>query len=176
MNGGVTESLNSNEYGFEPEPQPCYNNCDYYGNDKRSGGQEYADLQKRMEDFFTSEFGNILLSDVHMEFTDVSSSDKTKAIYGETQSRFPVLADGTELVVRGRLDSNSMLLSSFRALTMANTKDGAKSWSASRAYFGAREFSMLPKLRSFEDYAASTLPRCRHFARRQSDGTSGCAR
>jgi len=164
MNGGVADSLYSNDYELEPEPEPCYNNCDYYNNNKR-GGETYVDLQKRMGNFFTNEFGKILLSDVRMDFADDSGGKNKNAIYGETRSQFPVLADGTELVVRGRVDNITAVASSFRALTTANTKDGEKSWSTSAVQdpFVIVSTSELQNSRCFQSYAHSRITQLLHY-------------
>ena len=78
----------------------------------------YVDYTSQMERFFDSQFGDILLSDVQVDFTGEAET------FGETQRAFPVLADGSEIVVHGLLANHTT--TPLQAVTTAMTNDGEK--------------------------------------------------
>lgn len=77
--------------------------------------QGQVDFAQQIPDFLQSEVGSILMSDVSTEYTGAS---------GETETSFPVLSSGYEVVVRGRFDGQ------LEAITRAKTLEGQKSWTA----------------------------------------------
>ena len=87
-----------------------------------------TDFASQMYDFFLSEFGTVLLSNVSVE---VKGNDGFQ-VYGETQRTFPLLADGYEIVVRGLLDSEEqakdLTLDFLHAVTTASTGEGRNKW------------------------------------------------
>ena len=101
---------------------------------ERSG---YGNITSQMTSFFDSEFGTVLLSDVEIvvDTTTTGSGNSGVQVHGETQSKFPLLADGYELVVRGLLGKkdgteggggNSP--TALRAITTAATTEGIQEW------------------------------------------------
>ena len=87
----------------------------------REGHDGFA---RQITNFLESEIGSVLMSDVSVEYFVGLNKE---AAYGETQTRFPVLADGYEVVVRGlieEIDDDSTL----DATTSAYTMDGIKDW------------------------------------------------
>ena len=74
-----------------------------------------VDFAQQITDFLQSEVGSILMSDVSTEYSGAS---------GETQTLFPVLSSGYEVVVRGKFQGQ------LEAVTHAKTLDGKKSWTA----------------------------------------------
>lgn len=84
----------------------------------------YGDSDSQMQDFFASELGEVLLSDIHLSFLGI---DGPAPLLTETQSSFAVLSRGSELVVRGVIDLDSMG-STVRALATANSREGQISW------------------------------------------------
>jgi len=78
-------------------------------------------------DFFSSQFGNVLLSDVNV---DVKAENAR--VFGETQQTFSLLSSGYEVAVRGLLevaDSPEDNLE-LRAFTSAATLQGINEWEA----------------------------------------------
>ena len=80
------------------------------------------DFAQQISDFLHSEIGSILMSDVNVKYSAEGAN-----VFGETQTKFPVLADGYEVVVRG-LIGKSGGGANLKATTEASTTDGIKSW------------------------------------------------
>ena len=116
--------------------------------DVLDGQQDYA---TQMQDFFESQFGDVLLSDIHVDF----SGDDAVEAYGETRNTFPVLADGSEVVVRGLLTNHSS--GSLKAITTAVTKDGNKTWTATAEQDPFVDTPGLANSRCFQGYAHSRI-------------------
>ena len=79
-----------------------------------------------------SEVGEILLSDVSLSYETTSGA----RVYGETQSKLPVLADGYEVVTRGLIggyDSLESLEDELFARGRAYTAVGLMNWKVSAA-------------------------------------------
>lgn len=121
-----------------------------------SGTVDYAE---QMQTFFESEFGNVLLSDVRVDF------GKNNGVYGETRSSFPVLASGSEVVVRGLLSTNSTMGqdASIRAITTANSHLGAQTWTAVGTVDPLVSSIGLPNSRCFQSYAHSRITQLMHL-------------
>jgi len=132
MNGGVTASILPTE-----------------------GQVGYA---SQIESFFESEFGSVLLSDVHVSF------DKDAGAYGETQKYFPVLADGSEIVVRGLLQANQTLGDSIlQVFTTATTATGEEKWTATAVKDPFVQQIGLPNSRCFQSYAHTRITQLLHL-------------
>ena len=76
-----------------------------------------TDFASQMYDFFLSEFGTVLLSNVSVE---VKGNDGFQ-VYGETQRTFPLLADGYGIVVRGLLDSEEQVKDLTHEIVVSTT-------------------------------------------------------
>jgi len=116
--------------GFEDQADMALLNAIAVTNDGVSvsvGGSSY---QKQIENFFESEFGDVLLADANVEYSGGFS------IAGETPQTFSLLSDGYEVVVRGllvepeTLDAEDSVLS-LQAKTTAVTSDGNMEWQVS---------------------------------------------
>lgn len=102
----------------------------------------YGDAVSQMELFYKQELGTIMLSDIDVsyDFGDISVSEATV-------SRFPVLASGSEIIVRGKVDSP--LSSTDRLLkstVVAKSAIGPKEWSSE--YPIIRDSAMVSDCRS----------------------------
>lgn len=117
------------------------------------GHQDYA---SQMQRFFESQFGDILLSDIQVKFT----GGDTEA-YGQTRRSFPVLADGSEVVVRGLLTNHSS--DSLNAVTTAVTKDGEQTWTAVAEQDPFVTTPGLANSRCFQSYAHSRITQLMHW-------------
>ncbi|CAB9520302.1 trypsin inhibitor heavy chain H4 [Seminavis robusta] len=119
-----------------------------------------ASFSAQMESFFESEFGNILLSDVQVTFGGDAF------VYGATPREFPVLADGTEVVVRGLLSTDgatSLGEASLRAVTTATSPEGSQSWTATAVADPFVTSTGLPNSRCFQSYAHSRITQLLHL-------------
>lgn len=86
----------------------------------------FGDAANQMEVFYKQELGSILMSDVGVsyDFGEVGVLDSTV-------TRFPVLAAGSEIVVRGRIDPSTALNATSRTLksvVSANSAAGPMEW------------------------------------------------
>ena len=94
--------------------------------------QDGPTYQDQIQNFFESEFGDVLLADVNVEY----SSGGGITIAGTSPQSFSLLSDGYEVVVRGllvdnkdtTLGENELLL---QATTTAVTSDGDQQWQVS---------------------------------------------
>ncbi len=86
----------------------------------------YGDAVSQMESFYDGEIGSVLLSDVNV---DLSSDSGFEA---ETQTSFPVLAAGSEIVVRGLLSSTgeSSQTTLLRAAVTGMSSSGENTWNS----------------------------------------------
>jgi hypothetical protein len=95
----------------------------------------YGDAVTQMETFYLQELGMVMLSDVNVQY---DGGDNIQ-LMDSTVSQFPVLADGSEIVVRGKIES-SVVSSSvtrqqdnefplLRTMISALSAQGAQSWS-----------------------------------------------
>ena len=86
-----------------------------------------TDSAAQIVDFFSSWFGNILLSDVNVDLAAGSTR-----VFGETQQSFSMLSSGYEIVVRGLLEVPDDLetVMQLRAITSAGTLAGTSEWEA----------------------------------------------
>lgn len=104
------------------------------------------DFNEQIVNFLESEIGNVLLSDVNVKY--VTSEVETN-VYGETQTIFPILADGYEVVVRG-LIAKSGGDENLTAITSASTMEGPVSW---EAYATPETDNPLKSSLCFQSYA-----------------------
>lgn len=96
----------------------------------------YGDSDAQMHDFFASELGEVLLSDIDITFPGLDGAPVTMMI-GETQRSFAVLSKGSEITVRGMMDptlfddesANATSTTTLHALTSAESRTGPVSWS-----------------------------------------------
>jgi len=84
----------------------------------------FGDAAEQMEDFIEGEIGKVLLTDisVSLEGADVTS---------QTQTRFPLLADGSEIAVRAKVPLQGLLpTSTLKAVTSARaySDSGGSAW------------------------------------------------
>ena len=84
----------------------------------------FGDSVSQMELFFKQELGKVMLSDIDVsyDFGDVSIQESTVA-------KFPVLASGSEIVVRGLVGSPIMGGATLKSTIVANSAAGPKEWS-----------------------------------------------
>jgi len=85
------------------------------------------DFTSQIVDFFSSQFGKVLLSDVNV---DVNAGNTR--VFGETQQTFSLLSSGYEVAVRGLLDVADSQDDNLelRAVTSAATLQGINEWEA----------------------------------------------
>ena len=85
----------------------------------------FGDSVSQMELFFKQELGKVMLSDIDVsyDFGDVSIQESTVA-------KFPVLASGSEIVVRGLVGSPIMGGATLKSTIVANSAAGPKEWSS----------------------------------------------
>ncbi len=71
----------------------------------------FGDAADQMELFYKQELGSILMSDINIsyDFGDATISDSTT-------SNFPILAAGSEIVVRGKMDATGIVDAASRSL------------------------------------------------------------
>jgi hypothetical protein len=117
----------------------------------------YVDFKSQLGSFFNSEFGHILLSDV-----SVSLSSADALVYGETQRFFPVLSEGSEIVVRGLLN-NTDWETPLQATTTAVTSDGLATWTATAVQETFVPTVDLPSSLCFQSYAHSRITQLLHL-------------
>lgn len=79
-----------------------------------------VDHNAQITDFLDSEVGHVLMSDVNIEYIGSSPTTPTR---GETLTKFPLLSEGYEVVVRGQFDGNVL-----NAVTTARTLLGINNW------------------------------------------------
>mmetsp|Transcript_29440 Transcript_29440/g.71054 ORF Transcript_29440/g.71054 Transcript_29440/m.71054 type:complete len:627 (-) Transcript_29440:139-2019(-) len=102
-----------------------------------------------MDEFFESEFGTVLLSDVNTVFeTNTAGVDP----FGETQVEYPLLADGYEVVIRGLLSEHEGDVE-VTATTNAITNVGSSTWTAVASQDSAAELSGI----CYQSYAHSRI-------------------
>ncbi|KAL3908383.1 MAG: hypothetical protein SGILL_008504, partial [Bacillariaceae sp.] len=83
--------------------------------------------ERQIKNFFESEFSNVLLSNVGVEYSPRAGVEVT----GQTVQNFPLLSDGYEVAVRGLLtrpDQAVVLDDSLVAVTTASTINGKQEW------------------------------------------------
>jgi uncharacterized protein YegL len=85
----------------------------------------FGDASDQMELFYKQELGTILMSDV-----SVSYDFGEDGVSDSTVSTFPVYAAGSEIVVRGRMDSSTALNASrsLKSVVSANSAAGPMEW------------------------------------------------
>lgn len=86
----------------------------------------FGDAVSQMDLFYQQELGQIMLSDIGIsyDFGDVVISESTV-------TKFPVLAAGSEIVVRGKVDSNLYASSgALQSIINANSAVGPKEWTS----------------------------------------------
>ena len=115
-----------------------------------------TDFQEELETFFDSEFGNVLLSDVNLEF---SSTDAET--YGETGLFYPVLSQGSEIVVRGLLNTESS--GTLQVATKAMTVEGEETWTAFAEPVPLTPTLNIPNSLCFQSYAHARITQLIHF-------------
>jgi len=101
----------------------------------------FGDASNQMEQFYKQELGSILMSDINVnyDFGDIGVSDSTV-------SSFPILAGGSEIVVRGKMDSSTLMDSSSRSLksiVSANSANGPVEWPV--------DYNLIPDANSGSD-------------------------
>lgn len=108
------------------------------------------DIEKQMRTFFESEFGTILLSDV--SFALPSSTVNTENV-------FPVLANGTELVVRGLLPSTVPSVSSEQPwiAVKGTSRSGPRTWQPLATDDPFSTGMPLTNTRCFQSYAHAKI-------------------
>ena len=81
----------------------------------------FGDAADQMELFYKQELGSILMSDINIsyDFGDVTISDSTT-------SSFPILAAGSEIVVRGKIDATATIDATSRSLKSVVSAKSAK--------------------------------------------------
>jgi hypothetical protein len=79
------------------------------------------DFKSQMVKFLESELGSILLSDMSIEFPQGVN------VYGETDTYFPLLAGGYEVVIRGLVEGD-LDLDTFKTFTSASTLEDVQNW------------------------------------------------
>jgi Mg-chelatase subunit ChlD len=67
----------------------------------------FGDSSDQMESFYRQELGSVLLSDIEVSYKVVKGGGFFSSVSESTISSFPVLATGSEIVVRGKLESRS---------------------------------------------------------------------
>ena len=113
-----------------------------------TGATGYAD---QMERFFAREVGTILLADVEIEYTGAAV---------HTRSSFPLLSQGTELLVRGLVADASLPL---QAVATGNANSGMRSWNVTSQVDPFVESLGLPNSRCFQSYAHARIERLVEF-------------
>jgi hypothetical protein len=87
--------------------------------------QGSVDYTSQISNFLENELGSILLADVQVQ---VSGNDGV-AISGETQCVYPLLAYGSEVVVRGLIEVDDVTKArDLQASTTASTTSGMRDW------------------------------------------------
>lgn len=79
------------------------------------------DFESQINKFMQSELGSILLSDMNIEFPE-----GVKAV-GETDTYFPLLAAGYEVVIRGLIEGD-LDPATFKTVTSASTLQDVQNW------------------------------------------------
>eukprot|EP00531_Pseudo-nitzschia_arenysensis_P014322 CAMPEP_0116137930 /NCGR_PEP_ID=MMETSP0329-20121206/12503_1 /TAXON_ID=697910 /ORGANISM="Pseudo-nitzschia arenysensis, Strain B593" /LENGTH=664 /DNA_ID=CAMNT_0003632863 /DNA_START=21 /DNA_END=2015 /DNA_ORIENTATION=- len=81
----------------------------------------FGDAADQMEQFYKQELGSVLMSDINVsyDFGDIDVSDSTT-------SSFPILAGGSEIVVRGKIDSSAIFDASGRSVKSLVSASSAK--------------------------------------------------
>lgn len=110
--------------------------------------QGQVDFAQQITDFLQSEVGSILMSDVNTEYTGA---------LGETQTLFPVLSSGYEVVVRGQFDDQ------LEAVTHAKTLDGKKSWTATSVSVASTVDDESKASLCFQSYAHDRITQLLRF-------------
>jgi len=85
----------------------------------------FGDSRNQMEQFYKQELGKILMSDISVSY------DREVGVLDSTLSTFSVLAAGSEIVVRGRMDSSAAPNNSTRSLksiVSATSAIGLQEW------------------------------------------------
>jgi hypothetical protein len=98
----------------------------------------YGDAVTQMETFYLQELGMVMLSDVNVQY---DGGDNIQ-LMDSTVSQFPVLAYGSEIVVRGKIESSVSTATKqqdvefvplLRTMISALSAQGAQSWSTEHA-------------------------------------------
>ena len=79
------------------------------------------DLTTQITRFLQNELGSILLSDMAIEFPEGVN------VVGETETYYPLLAEGYEVVIRGMVEGD-LGPTSFKTLTKASTLEDVQNW------------------------------------------------
>ncbi|KAL7507226.1 hypothetical protein ACHAXN_004436 [Cyclotella atomus] len=79
------------------------------------------DFKSQMVKFLESELGSVLLSDMSIEFPEGFK------VYGETDTYFPLLAGGYEVVIRGLVEGD-LDPATFKTFTSASTLEDVQNW------------------------------------------------
>lgn len=120
----------------------------------------------QMENFFLSEFGEVLLADVSVDY-----EGGNLFVYGETEQTFPLLAGGYEVVVRGLYETDNVEGGGddlLRAVTKATTTTGSQEWVAKSF---PRDASDSVCLQSYAHARISQLLRLKDLANLVGDET-----
>jgi uncharacterized protein YegL len=133
----------------------------------QNGGQTirvyegFGDAVSQMELFYRSELGSVLLSDIVISYDDAGGNMQ---LTETTNQQFPILAGGSEIVVRGRLDhflSDSTTTASsaatrsdepmlLRSTIIAQSAEGPQNWLS--------DHEILPI--SLEDAPSAAMDEC----------------
>jgi len=88
----------------------------------------FGDAANQMEKFYKQELGSILMSDVSVSY----DFGEVGGVSDSTVPRFPVMAAGSEIVVRGRMDISSTAAvtasRSLKSVVSANSVAGPQQW------------------------------------------------
>ena len=109
----------------------------------QNGGQArriyegFGDAVSQMELFYKQELGTILLSDIDVSY-DLGEDNTTPLLLQDsTLMQFPVLAGGSEIVVRGKLDKTAISPDTIlRSAVSARSAIGTNQWSSEFSMFG----------------------------------------
>jgi len=90
----------------------------------------FDDAVSQMELFFKEELGSVLLSDLQVSYDGLGGGI---TVLDHTTPMFPVLAAGSEIIVRGKMRSNTTTTTTtertLKTLVVANSAAGPKQWS-----------------------------------------------
>jgi uncharacterized protein YegL len=95
----------------------------------------FDDAVSQMELFYKQELGSILLSDVQVSYNNLGGGGID--VLESTTSTFPVLAAGSEIIVRGKMrslsrnliDTTNVTERTLKTIVVANSAGGPKEWS-----------------------------------------------
>jgi len=87
----------------------------------------FDDAVSQMELFYKQELGSVLLADVQVSYNDMGGGID---VLDHTTPMFPVLAAGSEIVVRGKMSTNTTTTEhTLKTIVVANSAAGPKQWS-----------------------------------------------